>query len=293
MKRNTSAIPMLLFAVLIGFNVEGQEQDPFHITYSHLPLKDTENGHISQWDIGLMLPLHKSETLAMATGLNLNLLQLRHFPMDIGEQLYQVTLPLVGRVPLNTREHFFFAGRIAMSSDLKDISFEDVTFSLGMGFQRKISERWSLGLGLGYAHQFFGNQILPFVEFKYQPNGKAVFSGRFPLNMTYERFLSQRNKIGMGWKLGANSFRLSEDDYQDDFIRQNHFQAALFFTQNIYGGFHLKLSTGFVGQKYQRFQDSDGDGWTLVTFPLAKEPEPLEEFENRNAFFEIGLHYSF
>ena len=131
------------------------------------------------------------------------------------------------------------------------------------------------------------------MEFKHQPNGEAVFSGRFPLNMTYERSLGQKNKIGVDWRLGANSFRLSENDHQGDFIRQNHLQVALFLTQNIYGGFYLKLSGGFVGQKYQRFQDSDGSGWTLVTFPFEEEPEPLEQFENRTAFFEIGLHYSF
>ncbi|WP_318342840.1 DUF6268 family outer membrane beta-barrel protein [Flagellimonas baculiformis] len=271
----------------------GQEGNPVQISYSHAPLENVEDGSVSQWEARVVLPIKRGDKLMLFTGLHYNGQSLENFPMNIGDRIYLVEVPSGLRMKLNDTDNLFLASRISLGSDLEDISSEDFTFSLGVGINRKISEKLTMGLGIGYSHQLFGNQLLPFVNFDYKPKEQIHFNGKFPIEGKLTWSMGSRNSVGMEWNIGVNGFRLSEEDFNSEYIRHSNLNSGLFYQYRLYKGLHLKLSGGVIGQKYQRFGKGDSNGWTIVTIPLSNQHEPLEELESKGLFVQMGLFYSF
>lgn len=272
----------------------GQEEgSPVQINYSHTPLENVEDGSISQWDVKIVLPFLKDDKLMLFTGLHYNGQSLENFPLTIGKRLYTIEVPSGLRMKLNAMDNLFLVSRVSLGSDLEHISSEDLTFSLGVGIKRKISEKLSMGLGLGYSHQLFGNQLLPFINFDYKPKEQIHFNGRFPIEGKLTWSMNHRNSLGFEWNIGVNSFRLSKEDHNSEYIRHSNLNSGLFYQYRFYKGLHLKLFGGVIGQKYQRFSKDDSNGWTIVTIPLSNQYDPLEELESNGPLLQIGLFYSF
>ncbi|MEC7263550.1 MAG: DUF6268 family outer membrane beta-barrel protein [Bacteroidota bacterium] len=283
-------IILLSFSSLKSF---GQEKSPFYIKYNHTPIEEVDGGHISQLEAQMLLPLYKGKTFSLATGITPEVMYLENFPMDVGNRLYGLGIPIGGKLKLNDRDEMFLATKMVLSSDLEDISTEDFTFAVGIGLHRKFSEKLTLGLGLGYSHQFFGNQLIPLFDFDYQISDKLHFYGRFPIEGTLAWNMGRRSTYGLEWNLGADSYRLSEETHNSEYLQYCHFNGTLFYTHRLYNNWHIKLSGGIAGQKYQWFNNSDSGGWTIVTIPLSDQPEPIEELKNNGFFVQIGFLYSF
>lgn len=289
-KLNRNLFFLKLF--VLGATCSAQDGSPFSVNYGHSPLEN-DGAVVSHWDATVLLPIAHGVNSNMAGGFQYSVLVLDDFPLDIGHKLHTLGIPLGARIKLNDRDKLFLATKILVGSDLEDISGEDFIFSVGAGVVRKMSEKFSIGLGLGYSRQFFGNQLLPFMDFDARLSDKLHLKGRFPLqgNIAYDT--GTKSAVGWEWGLGAKSFRLSESDYDSGYVRYSHVNGLLFYRYKIFGGFHVKVSGGFMGQRYQWYNDGDSGGWTIVTIPLSDEQDPIEELESSGLILQIGLFFSF
>ncbi|WP_375587345.1 hypothetical protein [Flagellimonas aurea] len=292
MKFYISLLLLLCSMLLSGMPCSAQEGGrPLQVSYGYMPLDG--DATVSEWEAALLLPISKGTGFDLIGGLYYNAQSLVDFPMDIGRRLVSTGIPLGARVALNGRDHLFIASRLLLSSDFKDISSEALTFSIGTGLIRKLSETLSLGVGMGYSRQFFGNQLLPFVDIEIEVSKKVRLNGRFPLKGDITYGWGSRSGAGWEWNLGAQSYRLSDAAFDGNYIRHSRFQTNVFYQYRFYKGFRIKLAGGFVAQRYQMYDDLDSNGWSIITISLSGRKDPLEELEYRGGFVQLGIFYAF
>jgi hypothetical protein len=64
-----------------------------------------------------------------------------------------------------------------LSSDLKDISGEDMLYSAAVMLKIRKSATFSYSIGAAYSRQFFGNVLLPVVGIDWNISDRWTFSG--------------------------------------------------------------------------------------------------------------------
>lgn len=82
------------------------------------------------------------------------------------------------------------------------------------GFRFQHSAHFATGWGLGYGHQFFGHQIVPFIEIDYRSMGSRwSVTGQFPIKPKILYRVSARFSAGLELSGEAASFRLTDKNY--------------------------------------------------------------------------------
>lgn len=158
-------------------------------------------------------------------------------------------------------------------------------YGAGFRYQYKHSAKVKTGIGLMYNKQFFGNQLIPFLDINYEPSEKWTISGLFPIRPKVMYHCNKAVSVGMELNGEASSYSMSTT-----FMRNNQWTGMCrfewLFTR------HLLLSAG-VGRnfinRYQFYDNHTKKGWTVITIPLGGKATPLYERESASLCASIGL----
>ncbi|WP_228238631.1 DUF6268 family outer membrane beta-barrel protein [Allomuricauda sp. M10] len=293
MNRNITKSLIVISLSLLGFKGTGQEKSPIYVKYGLSTLKDVDSGHISHLEGQLVFPILKEKGVGLATGIAPQALLLENLPMEIGTRLFELGIPIVAKLKGNGRNEYFLAGKISLNSDLENITIRDIIFGMGVGMQRKFSDDLTLGIGLGYAHQFFGNQLIPLLDFDYRITHKLSIYGRFPMQGTLAYSSSIKSTLGLEWNLNASSYGIGKETDEGSFVRVRNLNGGLFYSYQLLEHWKVKITGGMGAQKFESFQNKQTGTWTIITIPLSDREEPLETYTNRAMQFQIGLLYAF
>jgi len=180
-----------------------------------------------------------------------------------------------------------------LSSDLKDISGEDLTYSGAVLLKIRKSAKFSYSLGAVYSKQFFGTVLVPVVGIDWNISDKLTLSAMLPVSekLTYQ--LSRKSFIGFNgdFGLGGGTYRLSQK-MNSDYFQVRQVKTTLFYEYHLTGNFSVNLNAGYnFGQQLDLYAKDQKVNW--VPFNNLDKLKPLEQVKKNGLTVQTGINYNF
>lgn len=270
------------------------DPDFIHLKYQISPLSNQGlKGTIKTIDFSLKYPIaNKSKYRILGRSGYEALWTKKEIFFNVGLlQSISSQLVFIGDIGKSTVTAFAGTG---IYSDFKDVTGKDFRFSSGVRFKRKVSDRFGFSYGLSYNRQFFGNQVIPFVEIDYWISDRIRIFGPFPVRPKIEMSVAPTMVIGAGIQGDGSSYRLSSGYDQNQVVQINQWGINLYVRKKMYNAISLYASAGrFLRRSLKLYNDSDQVPWTIITIPLGSKAVPVERINNSSNTLEVGLSYGF
>ncbi|SFC13908.1 hypothetical protein SAMN05421780_10356 [Flexibacter flexilis DSM 6793] len=279
---------------LVGLYVDisAQERDFASIQHSFSALKYNDTtANTRQTDIKIRFPVWHKNKNAVIVGASYKYLKLNKMPSVFGENLHGISLPLFGQMALSARTTLVVFGQAGFFLPTnRAICSDDFRYGAGFRLRFQHSAHFATGWGLGYGHQFFGHQIVPFIEIDYRPMGSRwSITGQFPIKPKVLYRINTRWRVGLELSGEAASFRLANKNYS---LQQNQWIASAKWEYKLSA--RLLLSGGVgknMRQTYKLYQNPNPDAWTIITFPVGQKSESIRRIDGKQLFAHISLSF--
>ncbi|MFI2743481.1 DUF6268 family outer membrane beta-barrel protein [Zhouia sp. PK063] len=275
--------------IMMTVVTKAQEKQPVGLSYSYYPLKEN-NDYIQQLQFKLLLPIAKSETSFLGTGIGFLQENIHSSPNNFTDQFYAIGIPFLYQYRFNNSKSIQLIGNVSINSTFKKVTFDDAVYVLGASYIHQYSKKLKLGYGVVYVRQFFGNQIVPLLNINYKPSDKWTISGRFPVHMQSIYAFNKKNQVGIEWRLLTNSFRLDDEVYEEAYIKNRNASLQFLYRFQLWKQSFLSMGLGYSNRLYEVYTEPSSN-ITLITFPLKDNIAPLEKFDNKGMFLEVGMNY--
>jgi hypothetical protein len=204
--------------------------------------------------------------------------------------LHSIGVSIMYRSKINDKTSMTISAQPSIWSDFKNISGEDFRFSTSIHFITKKDKHFSLGWGILYSYQFFGNQIIPIIDVRYKMNsGNWKIGGALPLRPRIEYAFN--NKTAVGFKLEGNyySYRLSPQlNSQYLFFRQ--WDAGIFVDQKLFGKLYLTAGAGYAyNRSLQIFNKDQTIPLSFFGNRISRKFTPSYSNQSKGMVFKIGV----
>ncbi|MFW0717549.1 DUF6268 family outer membrane beta-barrel protein [Pedobacter sp. N23S346] len=306
------SVLIAIVSVLFKLNVQAQEKSiqqgstkptlqlgAFKADYTYSPFNvNGEDVQAQQANTSLIFPLYSKlkdgKLDFLLAGIGYTGLFLSGNNTELGASAFHsLSIPISYQKSLSTRYSFSVTFIPTLSSDLKDISGEDMIYTGAAAFKVKVSERFSYSLGAVYSKQFFGALLLPLVGIDWQINNKLNLSGSLPVSQRLKYSLSAKNALGINNNLGigGGTYRLSEEMNAAYFQAQQS-KISLFYNYMPSKNFSIEFNAGYnYVQKlgiYNKDQKID-----LAPFDSLDDRIPLRELNKTGISVGVGINYLF
>lgn len=158
-------------------------------------------------------------------------------------------------------------------------------YGLGCRYLYKYSDHLRTGIGLMYNRQFFGNQLIPFLDVNFEPDPHWTLSGIFPIRPKIMYHFDKKISAGVEVMGEANSYMM-----EAYYMRNNQWTGLLKF-EWIFSRY-LQLNVG-VGKnminRYQLFEKNAKIDWTIITIPVGERIVPVQEVDVKGLNATMGL----
>jgi hypothetical protein len=299
--------------VLSAFHLTAQAQDstrtqaPVHLQlgsfsteYSYSPFTiDGKKMSIQQVGGSLTLPifykLKDNKLDFLLAGVQYNGLFLSGTGSQFGgTQFNSFSVPITYQKGLSSKYSLLATFIPTLSSDLKDISGEDMLYSAFVMLRIRKSATFSYSIGAAYSRQFFGNVLLPVVGIDWNISDRWTFSGILPVSEKLKYKISDKNFMGVSadFSVGGGSYRLSEKK-GSDYLQVQQLRGSLFYEYMPVKNLSIQVSAGYnFSQKLDRYtKDQKVSG--LVPYNSLNDRVPSAEIEKTGVAFQTGINYRF
>lgn len=241
-------------------------------------------------EVSARFPVYQKGGNRVAGVFNYKNVVLDGFPMGFASPLQGFSLNLGWETLLTERKSLAFYVQNGLFPDFKDISGKDTRYGMGFRYKVRRSQKFSTGFGLGYARQFFGNQIVPFIYLHYQPNERLTLSGQFPMRPKLQYQVNPKNTFALELVGDASSYRLAET-LGNGIVQVSQWRAAVKWERKAFRYFEFFAGLGInLRNTYKQYGDADKVRWTVFTLPIGEKQAPAAELSGRGAFMQLGLH---
>lgn len=210
-----------------------------------------------------------------------------------GTKFHAISLPITFQKALSKKYAIVASFVPSLSSDLKDISEEDMMYSGALMLKINHSDRFSYSLGAAFAKQFFGTVLLPIVTLDWKINDKLSFSGILPISEKIKYQLSDKSAFGAfaDFAIGGGNYRLSKK-LNSDYFQVQQLKTALFYEYAFSTKFSIELNAGYnFRQQLERYSKDEKVNW--IPFNDPDKREPLEELKKADFTAQTGIKYRF
>jgi hypothetical protein len=291
------AIAFLTFA--IHLNLRAQD-GPFSTQYSYSPF--TINGKkmdIQQMDATLTLPVfHKvkknNQLDFLLAGVDYNRLSLNGTGSQFGGTTFtSISLPITFQKSFSDK--YALVGTVVptLSSDLKDISGEDMLYSAALMFKIRKSANFSYSFGAAYSRQFFGNVLIPIIGIDWNINDRWTISGTLPVSEKINYKFTEKSAAGVDadFSIGGGSYRLSKK-FGSDYLQVQQLKSSLYYEYKPFKRLSIKLSAGYnFSQKLDRYTKEQKVDW--VPYNDLNKRVPSAELSKPGISLQTGVNFSF
>lgn len=285
---------LLFIALLLTGRVSAQDRDLASINYGLSAIKYNDTtASAGLLDVKFRIPvLNKERYLCIGT-LGYKTLSLNHFPVAYTGNLHGFTLQSVWLYKFTRRKSLTFFAQAGLFSDLADISSKDFRYSAGIRYRVKHSDKLSTGWGVGYSRQFFGNQVVPFIDIDYKPGSRWSITGLFPIKPKVLYHFNKKLSAGIEMSGDAASYRLSSTTQGNRFVQVNQWAALARFEYQFKKSWQLNVCFGKnFRQSYKLYNDAATTPWTIITLPLGEKPDPVYKIDNKGLNIQVGISYN-
>lgn len=288
---------LVAFIVLAPLFSSGQDnKEVAGINYMYIPVKYNDTSlHVNIVDFNIGMSLHKTEKTSISGKLEVGSMSFSNFP-GTSPTFYSTAFQGVYTRIVNNNLALTIFGKLGIYSDMKNISANAFRAMVGFQYKIKVSETMRYGLGIAYANQFYGNQLMPYVNMDWHPSRNWEIYGQFPTNIRAEYTLSERDFIGFGINGLKNSYRLSSKNDEDNFVQLSQWTGKLFYEHKVYKHWSFNVNAGYaLTQSYSEYNDVKGGNlntWSILTIPVGKKrPVPTTEVRKTGMVFQGGIAY--
>lgn len=284
----------LLLASLYSLQSIAQDRDLASINYSisKLHYNDT-SANAKQLDIKLRIPVWNNNKHIIVTTIGYKSVSLGNFPESYTQNLHGITLQAAWLYKITGRKSITLFAQSGLFSDMNDISSKDFRYSTGFRYRVKYSEKLSTGWGLAYSRQFFGNQIVPFIDVDYKPNDKWSITGQFPVKPKVLYHFNRKLSAGIEISGEAASYRLSAVEKNNQFLQINQWTGLAKLEYQFAKSWQLNIGLGKnFKQTYKLYNDASRAPWTIITIPVGKKAEPIQKIDSRGVNLQIGVSFN-
>lgn len=269
------------------------DMDLLHIKYKISPLNTQGiNSMINIFDVDIKYPILIKNNYKLFGRASYETLWTKDDTLFGGSTLHGISSQLALTKNIRKKTSLLLFGNTGVYSDFKDINGKDLRFSLGVRIKKRVKENFSYAYGLSYSRQFFGNQIVPFIEIDWQPNERVRVFGPFPVRPKIEVKVTPMLILGAGIQGDASSYRLSKKYNDSRFVQINQWGINLYGRKKIEKSLSLYAAVGYsLRRSFKEYNDTDNIPWTIITIPLGDRTNPISKINNNNYTFEIGLSY--
>lgn len=290
-----SKCPLLAMLLLsVCRHAIAQERDLVSVNYaiSRLEYNDTL-ANARQLDLKLRIPVYQKHKSTIGVTIGYKNVNLNHFPDNYSTALHGIIFQGAWLYKVTARRSLTLFAQAGLYSDMEDISGKDFRYSAGFRYRFKHSDKLSTGWGLACSRQFFGNQVVPFIDIDYQPNEKWSITGQFPVKPKILYHFSKKLSAGIELNGEATSYRLSATDRNNQFIQINQWTGLAKLEYQFAKAWQLNLGAGRnFKQNYKLYNDASTTPWTIITFPIGDKPDPVRKIENGGWNVQVGISFN-
>lgn len=273
---------------------------PFSTQYSYSPFTiDGKKMDIQQMDATVTLPVfHKmkknNQLDFLLAGVDYNRLSLNGTGLQFGGTNFtSISLPITFQKSFS--EKYALIGTVVptLSSDLKDISGEDMLYSAAIMFQIQKSAHFKYSFGAAYSRQFFGNVLIPVVGIDWNISDRWTFSGTLPLSQRLNYKFTDKSAAGLDadFSIGGGSYRLSKK-LGSDYLQVQQLKSSLYYEYKPLKRLSIKLSAGYnFSQKLDRYNKDQKVNW--VPYDDLNKRVPSTELSKPGISLQTGVSFSF
>ncbi|MPS72289.1 MAG: hypothetical protein E2590_03975 [Chryseobacterium sp.] len=284
---------LLLMTFLLANGLFAQDRDLLNVNYAVSTLKFNDTvANAKSFDVKLKLPVFQKKQYTIVGIVGYKNLSLQSFPAGYGGNLHGITFQGAWIYKLSDRKSLTFFAQAGLFSDLQDISSKDFRYTGGFRYRVKHSEKLSTGWGLAYSRQFFGNQIIPFIDVDYRPNDKWSITGQFPIKPKVLYHFNDKLSAGIELSADASSYRLSATEKDNQFIQVNQWIGLAKLEYQLAKNWELNIGLGRnFRQSYKLYDDAATTPWTIITMPLGEKAEPIYEIYDNGLNIQVGISF--
>lgn len=268
-----------------------QEKELASVNYavSKLKYEDTIT-NARQLDVKLRMPLYQKHKSIIGATIGYKNVSLHQFPDNYTPSLHGIIFQGAWMYKITPRRSLTLFTQVGLFSDMEDISEKDFRYSAGFRYRLKHSDKLSTGWGLAYSRQFFGNQVVPFIDVDYRPNEKWTIAGQFPIKPKIRYNVNKKLSAGLELNGEAASYRLSATESNNQFIQINQWTGLAKLEYQFAKAWRLNLGFGRnFKQSYKLYNDASTTPWTIITFPIGDKPDPVQKIESGGLNIQLGI----
>lgn len=206
----------------VPISVNAQEKDFASINYSYSKVKYNDTlAKANQLEIKIKYPLLVKDRNTFVGIISFKNLNLNNFPVQYVASIQGIAFQMLWQKKISENKKIDVFNQVGLFSDMADITTKDFRYGIGFRVKTKHNSKLTTGYGLSYSKQFFGNQIIPFIDIDYRPNNKWSLAGQLPMKPKILYHFNEKIKVGFELSGEAASYRFSEIEFQNKFIQVN------------------------------------------------------------------------
>lgn len=290
MTRFIAFLPLLLLAC----RSIAQDRDPATINYSISKLKYNDtSANARQLDVKLKLPLYQKKNNIFVATIGYKNVSLNNFPGSYTQNLHGITLHTAWLHKFNNKKSLTLFAQAGLFTDMKDVDGKDFRYSAGFRYRYRHSDKLTTGWGIAYSRQFFGNQVVPFIDVDYRPNDKWSITGQIPIKPKVLYHFNKKISAGIEINGEAASYRLSAAEKNNQFMQINQWTGLAKLEYQFAEAWQLNLGIGRnFKQSYKLYNDASTTPWTLITIPIGDRPEPIQKIDSKGLNIQGGISFN-
>jgi len=306
----TSSFYLIILLVSLKFTAAAQQNKTtdttfkpkigsFDVGYSYSPFTvNHKKMNIQQSTASVSVPLinnFKDGKLDfLLAGVNYSGLTLSGMEQSFSEkEFYAISVPITFQKSFSQKYALLVSAIPTLSSDLKDVSGEDISYSAFAMLKIHTSKNFSYSVGAGYSRQFFGSILIPVIGIDWQISERLSLSGTLPVSEKLKYQLSDKSIIGFSsdFGIGGGSYRLSKKT-GSNYLQVQQYKNTLFYNYQLAKNFSVQISGGYnFVQKLDLYNKDQKVNW--APFNDLSKRVPLTELKKTGLTVESGINYRF
>lgn len=283
---------ILLFSCFATIAGAQSDREMVHMKYSIAPIKDVgSHNALHEFDFNSKFPMVVKDHAMLAGGVGYETLWTNQNPLFGNRNIQGVSAQLLFNRSLKNENTLLTFVTGGVYSDFKDLSGEDIRYTIGVRYKTRLHEKFSLSYGLAFSKQFFGLMLAPFLDFDWKVNNRLRLSGPVPLNTRLRYNFSEKAELSFFLKPENATYRLSEEIYNSQYFQKKQWNLGLGFDYQLTRHWLFTVRSGYSLKRKLEIYDASQTGFlSILTYELkGQRRTPYYQYQGSAFFAEVML----
>ncbi len=178
-------------------------------------------------------------------------------------------------------------------TDFENASGKDFQMGALAMYEKKFHDDLLMRFGAMYHDELGGTYLVPIVHTEWQINSKFSLNGMWPIYGKFNYHVNENFTAGISHFGLLTSYRLSNPDYEGDYIERTSIDLSLFGRIRIAGKLHLEGRLGYaLGRSYAQYSADQTVPLRITILKFGDERVAKNTEFNPGAIISLRLAYN-